>query len=98
MSVQGLRKPVTEESVTAGKPAPDVFLQAARALELPPENVVVFEDSLAGVEAGLTGGFKVIAVATTNPADLLRRTKAHCVVNRLTDVNVGLISALLLTK
>ncbi len=89
---------VTEESVTAGKPAPDVFLQAARALELPPENVVVFEDSLAGVEAGLAGGFKVIAVATTNPADLLRRTKAHCVVNRLTEVNVGLISALLLTK
>lgn len=86
---------ITEESVKVGKPAPDVFLQAAHALDLPPKNVVVFEDSLAGIEAGIAGGFKVIAVATTNPADLLERTQAHCVVNRLTEVNVGLISALL---
>lgn len=86
---------ITEESVKAGKPSPDVFLQAARAIDLPPENIVVFEDSLAGIEAGIAGGFKVIAVATTNPADLLRRTRAHCVVERLTEVSVGLISALL---
>lgn len=86
---------ISEECVSIGKPAPDVFLQAACALELPPENVVVFEDSLAGIDAGLAGGFKVVAVATTNPSELLNRTRAHCVVNRLTEVNVGLINALL---
>lgn len=89
---------ITEESVKVGKPRPDVFLQAAHALDLPPENIVVFEDSLAGIEAGIAGGFKVIAVATTNPRELLERTQAHCVVNRLTEVSVGLISALLLKK
>lgn len=86
---------ISKECVAAGKPSPDVFLQAAQTLGLPPENIVVFEDSLAGIEAGIAGGFKVVAVATTNPADLLRRTRAHCVVNRLTEVSVGLISALL---
>lgn len=86
---------VTEENVSAGKPAPDVFLQAAQTLSLPPENIVVFEDALAGVEAGIAGGFKVVAVATTNPAELLRRTKAHCVVKHLTEVSIGLIDALL---
>ncbi len=89
---------VTEENVSAGKPAPDVFLQAAQTLSLPPENIVVFEDALAGVEAGIAGGFKVVAVATTNPAELLRRTKAHYVAEHLTDVNIGLINALLRTK
>lgn len=87
---------VSGESVENGKPAPDVFLQAARTLALPPENIVVIEDALAGIEAGIAGGFKVIAVATTNPAELLQRSPAHCVVERLSDVNVGLISALLL--
>lgn len=86
---------ISEECVSVGKPAPDVFLRAACVLDLPPENIVVFEDSLAGIEAGIAGGFKVVAVATTNPYDLLSRTHAHCVVNRLTEVNVGLIPALL---
>ncbi len=86
---------VTEECVSAGKPMPDVFLQAARALDREPAEVVVFEDSLAGIEAGIAGGFKVIAVATTNPADLLRRTRAHYVAERLTEVSVGLIDVLL---
>lgn len=86
---------ITEECVSAEKPMPDVFLQAAHALERSPDEVVVFEDSLAGIEAGLSGGFKVIAVATTNPASLLRRTRAHYVVDRLTEVSVGLIEVLL---
>lgn len=86
---------ITEECVSAGKPMPDVFLQAALALGREPREVVVFEDSLAGIEAGIAGGFKVVAVATTNPADLLRRTRAHYVAERLTDVSVGLIDALL---
>lgn len=86
---------ITEECVSAGKPMPDVFLQAAHAIDRDPSEVVVFEDSLAGIEAGIAGGFKVIAVATTNPAELLRRTRAHYVVERLTEAGVGLIDALL---
>jgi beta-phosphoglucomutase-like phosphatase (HAD superfamily) len=41
----------------AGKPAPDTFLAAARALGVGPADAAVFEDALAGVEAGRAGGF-----------------------------------------
>ena len=39
------------EDVTRGKPAPDLFLQAAAGLIAPPQRCVVVEDSPAGVEA-----------------------------------------------
>ncbi len=78
---------VTSENVKRGKPAPDVFLQAAASVGCAPGAGVVFEDAFAGIEAGLAGGFKVIAVATTNPAEKLRETGAHSVVHRLTEVS-----------
>jgi len=40
-----------------GKPAPDIFLEAARQLSVPAAAAAVFEDALAGVAAGRTGGF-----------------------------------------
>lgn len=43
-----------------GKPAPDTFLAAARALGVPPAQAAVFEDALAGVAAGRAGGFGVV--------------------------------------
>jgi kojibiose phosphorylase len=44
------------------KPAPDIFLQAARLLNTPPASSVVFEDSAAGIEAALGGGFRAFGV------------------------------------
>lgn len=44
----------------AGKPAPDTFLEAARQLDVPPARAVVFEDALAGVQAGRAGGFGLV--------------------------------------
>ena len=55
------------EDVTRSKPAPDVFLAAARKLGAEPENCVVFEDSLHGIEAASAAGMKKAAVATTFP-------------------------------
>lgn len=78
---------VTSENVKRGKPAPDVFLQAAASVGCGPGAGVVFEDAFAGIEAGLAGGFKVIAVATTNPLEMLNRTGATRVVHRLTEVS-----------
>lgn len=43
-----------------GKPAPDTFLAAARALDVPPAQAAVFEDAIAGVEAGRAGGFGAV--------------------------------------
>lgn len=85
---------VTSEDVTRGKPAPDVFLKAAATVGCAPGRGVVFEDALAGVEAGLAGGFAVIAVETTNPAALLATVNPTRIVHRLTEVTAGLVREL----
>lgn len=46
--------------VLAGKPAPDLFLEACRRLGVPPERCAVVEDALAGVQAGRSGGFRTV--------------------------------------
>jgi len=48
--------------ISKAKPDPEVFLQAAKALGLKPENCVVFEDSLAGIQAAKKGGMKAVGV------------------------------------
>jgi len=49
-------------SVVRQKPAPDLFLHAAKQLGLPPVECVVVEDATAGVEAALAGGFRTIGI------------------------------------
>lgn len=51
---------VTRDLGLAGKPAPDTFLEAARRLGAPPARSVVVEDAVAGVEAGVAGGFGAV--------------------------------------
>lgn len=53
---------VSGEAVAHPKPAPDIFLEAARRLGVAPEHCLVLEDSLAGVTAGHAAGMAVIAV------------------------------------
>ncbi|WP_346623598.1 beta-phosphoglucomutase family hydrolase [Blastococcus montanus] len=70
-----------------GKPAPDTFLAAARALGVAPENAVVFEDALAGVAAGRAGGFGfVVGVDRVGHADGLREAGADVVVTDLEEL------------
>jgi beta-phosphoglucomutase family hydrolase len=58
-----------------GKPAPDTFLAGARCAGVEPGQAAVFEDALAGVEAGRAGGFGlVVGVDRTGQADALRAT------------------------
>ncbi len=64
------------EDVARGKPAPDVFLVAAERLGLSPEHCVVFEDSLAGIQAGVAAGMKNVAVATTNNVDFWENARS----------------------
>jgi beta-phosphoglucomutase family hydrolase len=70
-----------------GKPAPDTFLAAAEELGVDPSEAVVFEDALAGVEAGHAGKFGfVVGVDRVGQADALRRHGASIVVKDLADL------------
>ena len=67
-----------------GKPAPDTFLAAAKLLGVRPEEAAVFEDALAGVEAGRAGGFGlVVGVDRVGQAAALRTHGADVVVSDL---------------
>lgn len=70
-----------------GKPAPDSFLAGARALGVEPGSAAVFEDALAGVQAGRAGGFgHVVGVNRGNQADALVEHGADVVVADLADL------------
>lgn len=53
------------EDVNTGKPDPEAFLLAAKRLEIPPEQCIVFEDSLVGVEAAYRAGMEAVALTTS---------------------------------
>jgi beta-phosphoglucomutase family hydrolase len=70
-----------------GKPAPDTFLAAATALGVEPAGCAVFEDALAGVEAGRAGSFGwVVGVDRVGQAEALRRYGADTVVDDLSEL------------
>jgi beta-phosphoglucomutase family hydrolase len=75
---------VAEREGLAGKPAPDTFLAAARLFGAEPAEAAVFEDALAGVEAGRAGDFRwVVGVDRTGQAEALSRRGADVVVQDL---------------
>jgi beta-phosphoglucomutase family hydrolase len=78
---------VAREQRLRGKPQPDTYLAAARALGAEPGAAAVFEDALAGVEAGRAGGFGlVVGIDRTGQAAELRRHGADIVVNDLAEL------------
>ena len=56
---------VRGDQVPRGKPFPDVFLEAARQVGVPPEECLAFEDAPMGVEAAVTAGMVCVAVTTS---------------------------------
>jgi alpha,alpha-trehalase len=74
----------------AGKPAPDIFLEAARQLQVKPERTVVIEDAVSGVQAGRAGGFGlVIGIARAGGKENLQANGADAVVEDLAEICVG---------
>lgn len=76
---------ISGEDLKRSKPYPDIFLKAARELDVKPAECVVLEDAEAGVSAGVRAGMKVIAVPNkyTKSHDF---SKADLVVNSLEDI------------
>ncbi|HEY7859047.1 MAG TPA: beta-phosphoglucomutase family hydrolase [Candidatus Nanopelagicales bacterium] len=75
---------VTREQHLAGKPSPDTYLAGAKALGTPAPAAAVFEDAVAGVQAGHAGGFGyVVGVDRVGHAAALRAGGADVVVTDL---------------
>jgi beta-phosphoglucomutase family hydrolase len=78
---------VADELQLAGKPHPDTFLEGARRVGVAPAEAVVYEDALAGVEAGRAGHFGcVIGVNRVGQRDALREHGADIVVDDLEEL------------
>lgn len=62
---------ISGADVQRGKPAPDIFLQAASGLGVPPAQCVVFEDAPAGIVAAHAAGMKAIGILSSHTRDEL---------------------------
>lgn len=84
------------DDVLHGKPDPAIFLLAAERLGVAPDDCVVIEDALVGIEAARRAGMAVLAVATTEPLSDL--AAADHAVPDLEHVNVTKLAGLTRTK
>lgn len=75
--------------VSKAKPDPEVFLKGAEALNVQPADCVVFEDAIAGVQAALAGGMKVVGIGSP---EIL--TKANLVVSGLNKMDLEKLNTL----
>jgi beta-phosphoglucomutase-like phosphatase (HAD superfamily) len=82
---------VAAEDVAAGKPAPDIFLEAARRIAVRPARCVVLEDAPAGLEGARRAGMRSVGVLSHHHP----RLKADAVVPSLIDLPPDAIRTLL---
>jgi len=80
---------VSINNVHFRKPHPQIFHTAAKKLGLKPEQCIVFEDSVPGIEAAHRAGMKVIALLTTTPKRVLIKLKPFLTIKdyRAVDLN-----------
>jgi HAD superfamily hydrolase (TIGR01509 family) len=78
---------VSGEEVSQGKPAPDVYLEAARLLSVNPHDCIVIEDSRNGIKAAKAAGMTCIGYVNENSGnqDL---SAADLIVNLINDINL----------
>lgn len=81
-----------ENSITKGKPDPQIFLNTAKALNVPPEICVVFEDSIAGIQAAANAGMKIVGIATTHPRKAL--TDVNLVKDNFEGITINTLKSL----
>ncbi|MCR4325105.1 MAG: HAD family phosphatase [Candidatus Curtissbacteria bacterium] len=84
---------VSEEDVTNGKPNPEVFLMAAEKLGVAPENCVVVEDALHGVEGAKAAGMKVVFVPDVRFTKA-RHEKADVILKNLDELTDEVMDSL----
>jgi HAD superfamily hydrolase (TIGR01509 family) len=84
---------ISSEQVRAGKPAPDVYLEAARRLAVPAESCAAVEDSTNGLRAALAAGMTVYAVPNPHfPPDPVVLAKADVVLPEIAELPGALLT------
>lgn len=84
------RATVSSEEVSRGKPAPDVYLEAARRLGVAPDSCAAVEDSHAGIGSAHAAGMRVIAIPNASyPPDEEALELADAVVNSLEELTAA---------
>jgi HAD superfamily hydrolase (TIGR01509 family) len=73
------------------KPFPDLFLEAARRIDLAPEYCWVVEDSVGGVEAARAAGMRCLGLLTTFPEAAIREARADIIAKDLSAIQPALI-------
>jgi HAD superfamily hydrolase (TIGR01509 family) len=81
------RVTVSSEEVAHGKPSPDVYLEAARRLDVPPERTAAVEDSHAGIRSARAAGMRVVAIPNASfPPDAGALAEADVVLGSLEEL------------
>jgi HAD superfamily hydrolase (TIGR01509 family) len=70
------------------KPAPDIFLEAARRLGIDPAACIVFEDAVNGVQAGKAAGARCVGVTSSFDAAALKKAGADLTIPSFVGVNL----------
>ena len=85
---------VSSDDVPRGKPAPDVYLEAARRLGLLPERCAAIEDSHSGIRAARSAGLRVIAIPNASyPPDADALSQADVVIRSLDELTPELVAS-----
>lgn len=82
---------ITNKDAEKPKPAPDIFLAAAKKFGFEPPECIVFEDAVNGITAAESGGIMSIGIATRIPEMDLRNAGADIVVKDYTELSDGMI-------
>jgi HAD superfamily hydrolase (TIGR01509 family) len=90
--VDAFRAVVSSDEVERGKPAPDVFLEAARRLGVEPSRVLVVEDSLNGLKAGRAAGMTTVLIPNKSvPPAAGSEEEADVVLERISELDPAAI-------
>jgi HAD superfamily hydrolase (TIGR01509 family) len=97
LEVSGLaryfRATVSSEEVAHGKPAPDVYFEAARRLGVAPEHCAAVEDSHGGIRSANSAGMRVIAIPNrTYPPDTDALALADVTIGSLDELTLDVVS------
>ena len=92
---QCFRATVSSEEVARGKPAPDVYLEAARRLEVPPEQCAAVEDSHAGIRSAEAAAMRVVAIPNPSyPPEPEALDLADMVLDSIGELTVAAVESL----